>query len=295
MQDLHPVSGSIPAFLDHCRVEKGLAANSVAAYAADLKRFAVFVESRPAAEDAVRGYLDLLAAQGLGSRSIARHLTTLRNFFAFLIREGRLTADPTANIPLPRHATPLPKNLGLADIEKLLAAADAGTPLDARNRAMVELLFASGLRVSELCGLRLADCQTDTGLVRVSGKGDRQRMVPMGASAMRAIDAWLAGPRAALLGSRRSPYLFVSARARPLARQSFARALKALGRKAGLWRGLSPHVLRHSFATQLLEGGADLRSVQTMLGHADISTTQIYTHVLPSRLRAAVERHHPRA
>ncbi len=309
------------AFLSHCRVEKGLAANSVAAYAADLKRFDAFLDGRPAAErtargalhaasqrsrpaalcaasideDVIRQYLDHLGAAGLGARSVARHLTTLRNYFAFLLREQLLDADPAANIPLPRHSTPLPKNLGLGDVEKLLVAPSAATPLGLRDRAMIELLFASGLRVSELCGLRLADCHTDAGLVRVTGKGNRQRMVPMGASAIRAIDAWLDGPRARLLGSRRSPYLFVSARGRPLTRQGFTKALKAHGRQAGMFRNLSPHVLRHSFATQLLEGGADLRSVQTMLGHADISTTQVYTHVLPSRLRSTVERHHPRA
>ncbi len=289
---------AIQAFLDYCRVEKGLALNSLEAYTGDLERFAAGVGPTvggfpgPAA---IRAYVDSLYAAGLGSRSVARHLTTIRNFAAFLLREGRIAEDPSEWLSLPRQWQNLPKYLNRNDINRLLETPDASRPTGARDRAMLHLLYASGLRVSELCDLQLSDLNEELGVVRVVGKGNKQRLVPVGRPALAAIREYRDGPRAALLRGRGSKYLFVTARGGRLTRQAFWKLLAGHGKKAGIFRRLSPHVVRHSFATHLLEGGADLRSVQTMLGHADISTTQIYTHVLRSRLRKTLDEHHPRA
>jgi integrase/recombinase XerD len=287
----------IPAFLAFCRVEKGLAANSIAAYGRDLARFQGFMEGSPdePEEQLLRRYLDRLYSDGLSSRSIARHLATLRNFYAFLLGQGRRASNPLSNLPQPATWQRLPKRLSLEDIEKLLSAPDSSKPLGLRDRAMLELLFASGPRVSELCGLELRDIDLQLGVLRVTGKGNKQRLVPVGKPALEAVELYLRSARGLLLKGKYSRYLFVTSRGGPLTRQAFWKLLAAYGRKAGIRQPLTPHLLRHSFATHLLERGADLRSVQTMLGHADISTTQIYTHVLRSRLRQTVDRHHPRA
>ncbi len=280
-------------------MEKGLAANTLAAYGRDLARFSGFAQSEgggrlPDAEG-VRRYVDTLYAAGLKGRSVARHLITLRNLYGFLLREGLIETDPTAVLVLPRQWKNLPKYLNLEEINRLTEAPDTARATGLRNRAMFELLYAAGLRVSELCQLELSDLDDDLGVVRVMGKGGKQRLVPVGEAALEAVNSWLAHGRGGLLRGRASPYLFITARGTRLTRQGFWKALVQCGKKAGVSRGLSPHVLRHSFATHLLEGGADLRAVQTMLGHADISTTQIYTHVARSRLRKTVEEHHPRA
>lgn len=283
------------SYLGWCRLEKGLAPNSIDAYRRDLARFALFCRGcDPAEADTVRRYLDSLYADGMSARSVARHLTTLRNFYQFLVQEGKLTGDPVATFPLPRQWKQLPKFLSLEQVDALLAAPDRGKPLGMRDHAMLELLYATGLRVSELCKVELAAVNLDMGLIRVQGKGRKERIVPVGGSAVRAVAAYLGGTRAALLKGRASRYLFVTRRGDCMTRQSFWNLLKGYGKQAGIWRSLTPHVLRHSFATHLIERGADLRSVQTMLGHADISSTQIYTHVLKARLKAAVEQHHPR-
>jgi len=291
--------GEVAAFLDYCRIEKGLSANSVEAYRRDLSRFAGYwprqMEVCALTGDHMRQYLGWLYKSGLQSRSIARHLTTLRNFSVFLLREGRIGRDPTAMVSLPRQWKNLPKFLNLPEINRLLEAPDPDKPTGARDRAMLELLYATGVRVSELCQLQLSDLNSELGVVRVTGKGDRQRLMPVGRSAVAAVASYCEGPRRQLLRGRASKYLFVTARGGCLTRQAFWKLLAAHGRKAGIWQRLTPHVLRHSFATHLLEGGADLRSVQTMLGHADISTTQIYTHVMRSRLRKTLDEHHPRA
>lgn len=290
------ISAEIQAFLDHCRVEKGLSANSLEAYAADLARFAKAFPSPggfPGPEE-LAAYLQSLSA-GLKSRSVARHLTTLRSFAAFLLREGKLASDPTALLAPPRQWRNLPKFLSHNEIERLLAAPDPEAPSGLRDRAMLELLYASGLRVSELCELQLSDFNAELGVVRVIGKGNKQRLVPAGRAAVRAIGEYLDRGRPAILGRRASKHLYVTARGSRMTRQGFWKLLAKYGVRAGLARRLSPHVVRHSFATHLLEGGADLRSVQTLLGHADISTTQIYTHVMRSRLREVLDRHHPRA
>jgi integrase/recombinase XerD len=285
------------AFLNFCRLEKGLAANSLAAYSADLSDFSEFIGEDGELPEAagLDRYVERLQQSGLSGRSIARHLATLRNFYGFLLREGLIETDPAERLRAPKQWRTIPKFLNLEEINKIIEAPDASRPTGLRDRAMVELLYAAGLRVSELCRLGVGDIELDLGVLRVNGKGNKQRMAPAGKSAVKAVEAYLSGSRAKLLKGRASRYLFVTARGGPMTRQAFWKLLRGHARKAGIFRDLTPHVLRHSFATHLLEGGADLRSVQIMLGHADISTTQIYTHVMRSRLRDAVEKHHPRA
>lgn len=293
------LDGCLRAFLDFCRIEKGLAKNTLDAYERDLRRFAEFARERgtggiPDHRD-LGQYVDQLYRDGLSSRSIARHITTLRNFYKFLMQQGLVATDPAPTLALPKQWSSLPKYLSAQQIEALIAAPPVDKPTGKRDRAMLELLYASGLRVSELCQLEVSDLDRELGLVRVAGKGGRQRLVPVGRSALAAVEAYLNQGRPALLRGRGSRFLFVTARGTRLTRQGFWKLLLGYGKRAGIFHGLTPHVLRHTFATHLVEGGADLRSVQTMLGHADISTTQIYTHVLRTRLKRTVEEHHPRA
>jgi integrase/recombinase XerD len=285
------------AFLDFCRIEKGLSSASLSAYNADLKRFEFFIGKSPEAADAagIAAYLDHLSGSGLGARSTARHLTTLRNLYGFLLREGHVQQDPTEHLRSPKQWQTIPKFMNLKQIDQILEAVGSATPVAVRDRAMIELLYATGLRVSELCKIGILDLNREAGILRTTGKGNKQRLVPAGTSALGAVEDYLASARPKLLKGRASRFLFVTSRGGRLTRQAFWKALDGYGRKAGIFHGLSPHVLRHSFATHLLEGGADLRSVQVMLGHADISTTQIYTHVMRSRLRDTVQSHHPRA
>ena len=289
-------------FLNFCRMEKGLSANSLQAYTRDLERFAAFSASdqQIPGRETLHLYLNSLYRAGLSGRSVARHLASLRGYYGFLIQESKIEADPTENIATPKQWQNIPKFLNREQVEGLLAAPDRTKPNGLRDYAMLELLYATGLRVSELCALRMTDVEANYGILRVTGKGNKQRIVPVGRPALQAIEEWLRSGRPQLLKKRRaSPYLFVTSRggaqAGKMTRQMFWILLKNYGRKAGIFHNLSPHVLRHSFATHLLEGGADLRSVQTMLGHADISTTQVYTHVMRSRLRNIVDEHHPRA
>lgn len=287
---------AIRSFLSFCRIEKGLSANSLDAYRRDLDRFEAFAPRiENATAENVRTYLDSLYRAGLSARSVARHLTTLRNFYRFLLSEGRTKQDPTALIPLPRQWRNVPKTLSGTQVDELTAAPRGDTPLGLRDRAMIELAYSSGLRVSELCGVETGNLETELGVLRVTGKGGRQRLVPVGQSALGAIREYVERGRAAILKGRASRYLFVTALGTKMTRENFSRALAEHGKRAGIFRDLSPHKLRHTFATHLVEGGADLRSVQTMLGHADIATTQIYTHVARSRLKQTLETHHPRA
>lgn len=293
-----PMREQIVAFLNFCRLEKGLAANSLDAYRRDLRRFAAFTLPAPGAvpdaED-LRRYLDHLYSSGLGGRSVARHLATLRNFYKMLLAEGQVAADPTIHLSTPRQWQSIPKYLNLEEIERLLQAPGTARPNGLRDRAMLELLYATGLRVSELCRVAVADLNAEMGVLRVFGKGNKQRLVPVGRAALAAVREYLENGRPRLLRGRASRFLFVTSRGGPMTRQAFWKLLAGYGRKTGIFQGLTPHVVRHSFATHLLERGADLRAVQTMLGHADISTTQIYTHVMRSRLRTTVDKHHPRA
>ena len=287
----------VHAFLNFCRLEKGLSANSIGAYTSDLARFSTFLEESGQAPDTegLRAYLDYLYQSGLSSRSVARHVTTLRNFFGFQLREGIIGSDPSEHLRAPRQWQNIPRFLNLEQIEKLVNAPEPEKPIGLRDGAMLQLLYASGLRVSELCKVGISDLNLEMGVVRTTGKGNKQRLVPVGKEAIRAVRAYLESGRSALLKRRASRYLFVTRRGGCMTRQAFWKLLAGYGKKTGIFHGLTPHVLRHSFATHLLEGGADLRSVQVMLGHADISTTQIYTHVVRSRLRRVVEQHHPRA
>jgi len=295
-----PLRNQITAYLNFCRLEKGLSSNSVSAYTTDLDKFSAFLTISEAPScwpgaEGLRHYIDHLHEAGLSPRSIARHIATLRNFYGFLLREGLIADDPSEHLRAPRQWQTIPKFLNLEDIDKIIQAPNRTKPTGLRDRAMLELLYATGLRVSELCRLGKSDIDTNLGYLRTTGKGNKQRLVPVGDAALKAVAAYLLGGREPLLKGRPSRYLFVTARGGCLTRQAFWRLLAGYGRKSGIFHGLTPHVIRHSFATHLLEGGADLRSVQAMLGHADISTTQIYTHVMRSRLRATVSRHHPRA
>jgi integrase/recombinase XerD len=292
-----PLAPSILAYLNFCRVEKGLTANSLYSYLLDLKRLSEKI-SKPVTEiqaPELSRYVESLYGAGMSARSIARHITTLRNFYRFLIDEGQLLENPTEFLNQPRQWTTLPKYLNRKEIKSLIAAPPVEKPTGLRDRAMLELLYATGLRVSELCGLTLSAVERDMGVLRVTGKGNKQRMVPFGQAAGQALDHFLSDARPRLLRGRASRYLFVTARGGSMTRQAFWKLLRGYGLKAGITRSLTPHVIRHSFATHLVEGGADLRSVQIMLGHSDISTTQVYTHVAQRRLREVIEQHHPRA
>lgn len=296
--EITPFDRRMRAYLHFCRTEKGLAANTIASYARDLKQFSGFLKStelQSVTLELLRRYLDYLKGTGLSSRSIARQVSNLRGFFAYLAGEGEFRDNPAEMLAAPKIGSTLPKYLGRSGVDRLLDAPVKGSPLDLRDRAMLDLLYATGVRVSELIQLRVSDLDAAEGTLRVIGKGNKQRMVPVGRQALGAVEAYLSGPREQLLKGRTSPHLFVTARGKAMTRQAFWKLLRARAHAAGVFGKLSPHVLRHSFATHLLEGGADLRSVQAMLGHADIGTTQIYTHVMRSRLRQTVERHHPRA
>jgi integrase/recombinase XerD len=292
----------VRSFLTWQRVEKGLSANTIAAYTRDLAKFTAWAAKRRLAPrdvsaDHVLEFLGTLYRAGLDSRSVARHLVTLRGFFRWALTEREIAADPTAHLESPRVWKKLPGCLSLDEVERLLAAPDDKTALGSRDKAMLELLYSTGLRVSELCGLRLGDLDRQAGMVRTVGKGSKERLVPVGRQALSAVDRYLRHARPEILGGRAGvPWLFVTRRGGRMSRVGFWKRLRQHGRRARLGtRSLSPHKLRHSFATHLLERGADLRSVQLMLGHADISTTQIYTHVLQERLRQVYRAHHPRA
>jgi integrase/recombinase XerD len=293
------VSRGIQSFLAFCRMEKGLSLNSLDAYARDLADFRAFAEPQtngewPQAEDLVL-YLNQLYKKDLSSRSIARHLSAVRGLFHFLLSEGQISSDPTEHLSTPKQWATIPKFLNRDQIEKLIQAPDTTRPNGLRDRAMFELLYATGIRVSELIQIKTSSLDTGLGLIRVTGKGNKQRIVPVHAEALRIIRQYTESARIELLKGRASAFLFVTARGGPMTRQAFWASVRLNGKKAGIFHNLSPHVLRHTFATHLLEGGADLRSLQAMLGHSDLSTTEIYTHVVRSRLRNTVDQHHPRA
>ena len=295
-----PHESLLREYLDYCRVEKGLAANSLQAYRRDLARFFAFCAERrsapgAAAADDLRAYLDALSGSGLGSRSIARALTTLRVFYRYLLRHERIAADPTADLSSPGQWKQLPKFLTLDEVDQLLESPDPGTPQGGRDRAMLQLLYATGLRVTELVTLPTRALHRELGVLRVRGKGDKERLTPVGREALGAIESYVERDRPALLGRRVAAELFVTSRGCGMTRQGFWKLLKKYRLLARIQKNITPHVLRHSFATHLLERGADLRSVQMMLGHADISSTQIYTHVLRERLRKVYDQGHPRS
>jgi integrase/recombinase XerD len=294
------ISVAINSFLTHVRVEKGLSPNTIVAYRRDILKFDAFARKRKLSLESVSrdDLIDFLASLyrlKLESRTVARHLVTLRNFFRFAQIQELITEDPSLNLESPKIRRSLPGYLRLEEVERLVAQPDEKTPLGLRDRAMLDVLYSTGLRVSELIGLRVMDLDASAGCIRCIGKGDKERIVPIGKKALALVDRYLRDSRAKLLGKNDCTSLFINRRGGPLSRVGVWKILSAYGRQAGLRIALTPHMLRHSFATHLLERGADLRSVQLMLGHSDISTTQIYTHVVEERLKQIYKAHHPRA
>ena len=288
-------------FLSWLKVERGLAANTLLAYGHDLAAFTSWAEKmrrrRPGSvrRGDIQEYVRELRLRGLSPRSTARALATLRVFFRFLRQEGMTREDPTAEIEGPRVERSLPRAIAATEVERLLHAPDASTILGLRDAAMLEVLYATGVRVSELIFLRIEDLHLDLGYLLCRGKGSRERVVPIGTQASLKLQEYLAGARSAILKGGSSPFVFVQGRGTAMTRQAFWKNLRRYALLGGVRGRLSPHVLRHSFATHLLDNGADLRAVQKMLGHADISTTQIYTMVHKERLRRIYRSHHPRA
>ncbi len=290
----------IDAFCDQVWLQDGLAPTSLASYRRDLTAWAKWLEQDgrvllSAQRGDVEGFLASQFSAKAKATSIARRLSSLRRFYALQLQQGTLSADPTARVRSPKLPRRLPKNVSEKEVESLLAAPVVATTLGLRDRAMLETLYATGLRVSELTGLKVAQVSLDMGVVRVLGKGRKERLVPLGEEAIAWIKRYLTEARAGLAGDGKSDALFVTARRGPLTRQGFWLLIKRYGRKAGIPAArLSPHVLRHAFATHLLNHGADLRVVQLLLGHADITTTTIYTHVARERLKQLHSKHHPR-
>lgn len=294
------MEAEIRTFLNCLRVEKGLSDNTVQAYRRDIVKFAAFASARGlSTKDVQRGdVVDFLASlyrKRLDSRSVARHLVTVRNFFRFALTEGYIDDDPAATIESPKFRQSLPDFLSVEEVDRLLRQPDTTTIVGTRDRAMIELMYSCGLRVSELCGLRVSDLQMDAGCLRCVGKGNKERLVPVGRQALQAVTEYLRAARPKLLRGGSQPHLFLNQKGGKVDRITFWKTLRDHGRRAGLRKALTPHMLRHSFATHLLDRGADLRSVQMMLGHSDISTTQIYTHVVEARLKQVYKAHHPRA
>lgn len=287
----------IEAFLDALWMERGLARNTLAAYRSDLRGVGAWLgrRGRPLGSATRLDLLDWLADQATSpSRTVARRLSALRRFYAWRLREGLSLEDPTARLESPRLGRRLPQSLSEREVEALLDAPDPDDPLGARDRTMLEVLYATGLRVSELVGLRVDQVNLRQGVVRVTGKGAKERLVPLGEAAQDALAAFLSGARLEILGARTAAAAFPTRRGEAMTRQAFWLRLRRHAARAGITRHLSPHTLRHAFATHLLEHGADLRVVQMLLGHSDISTTQIYTHVARERLKQLHARHHPR-
>jgi integrase/recombinase XerD len=297
-----PSASLVDAYLTHLTAERRLAANSVESYARDLvllAEYAAGIEQEISAltlaqlEELVRAMM----TEGKSPRSVARAVACYRGFYRFLVIDGRLATNPAEDLRPPRAWKVLPRYLSVEDVDKLMSQPDVATPRGLRDRALIELMYATGMRVSELISLRPPDVNLDASYLTCTGKGDKQRIVPIGDEAARWVREYTRDARPVLLGKRKSSRLFVNARGggSGLTRVGFWKILKGYARQAGVTRTLSPHMLRHSFATHLLERGADLRAIQMMLGHADLSTTQIYTHVLEQRMRTVYDQFHPRA
>ncbi len=290
----------IDQYLNYLLVEKGLSKKTLESYSSDLTRYLNFLKTKKiktisdADTAAILKHLISLRIAGLVARSRARHLVTIRGFYRFLVEEKVIKNDPTRIIDLPKSSLKLPDVLSFEEVELLLNTPNLNKPIEARDAAMIELLYAAGLRVSELVNLKVQDVNLEACFVRVFGKGSKERVVPIGLYAKEKIDFYIKSFRPKLLKNVPSPYLFVARAGKPMTRQGFWKLLRKYGQKAGIIRKIKPHSLRHSFASHLLEGGADLRSVQIMLGHVDISTTQIYTHVAREHLKKIHKKFHPR-
>ena len=299
---LGSAGAEIEQFLAYIRVEKGLAANTALSYGRDLKGFMEHLRQRGKSwqevdRQDIRGFFQTLYSRGLSARSVARHLVSLRSFFGFALERGRINAgeDPTRDIDAPEMGHSLPKYLTAEEVESLLGQPDTSNAVGLRDKAMLELLYATGMRVSELVSLRWENLDSNLGVLRCRGKGNKERLIPVGKSALRAVESYVKNSRGKFTQDHRVSLLFLNRFGRPLSRVGFWKILAGYGRKAGIRTGITPHLVRHSFATHLLERGADLRSIQLMLGHSDISTTQVYTHVLKERLKQVYHTHHPRA
>jgi len=294
---MHP---EIERYIDAMWMEKGLSDNTLNAYRRDLRQFDQWLgKSRHSSvlradRSDLQAFLGARLRQGHSQRSTARFMSCVRGFYRYLLREGRITLDPTLDVDSPKLGRPLPKSLSEQDVERLLQAPSLEDPLEVRDRTMLELLYACGLRVSELTGLQLVQVSLNQGVVRVFGKGSKERLVPMGEEALSWLHRYLSGPRAELLRGIPCEVLFPSRRGRQMTRQTFWYRIKIYARRAGIRQELSPHTVRHAFATHLLNHGADLRVVQMLLGHSDLTTTQIYTHVAKQRMQELHARHHPR-
>jgi len=287
-------AATLDAFGDALWLEDGLSRNTLLSYRRDLQQLAAFLKKNSIEKASEADLFAFLASRKGKNSSAARRLSSLKRFYGWCLRERRIRADPTLRLEPPKRAPRFPKTLSEADVEALLAAPDVSTPLGLRDRAMLEVLYASGLRVSELVGLKLFEVNLDAGVVRVMGKGSKERLVPLGEEAVEWVGRYLKKPRGDMLKKRTSDSLFVTERGAGMTRQAFWYAIKRHGARALPGKEISPHVLRHAFATHLINHGADLRVVQMLLGHADISTTQIYTHVARERLKQLHAKHHPR-
>lgn len=289
----------IASFSSHLLVERGLAVNTLEAYGRDLGKYLEFIHSSgtsldTAADKDILAFLVHLRNEGLGSRSIARYLASIKAFYRFLVSEGLLKESPAAGIRTPRMVKTLPDALSIGDCDRLLGQPDTRTLIGLRDKAMIELLYATGLRVSELISLSINDCNFITGCLLALGKGNKERLIPLGQVAIKYLKEYLLSCRPKWARSSSASTLFISRTGKGLTRQGFWKIIKRYARRSGIKKAITPHTLRHSFATHLLERGADLRSIQIFLGHADISTTQIYTHVARKRLKDIHEKYHPR-
>ncbi|MFP4452539.1 MAG: site-specific tyrosine recombinase XerD [Desulfosalsimonas sp.] len=297
---MNEISAQIDQYLNYLTVEKGLSASTIESYGSDLARFQRFLSGNKIKQvkqvdtASVLKYLLRLREDGLGIRSRARHLVTLRGFFRFLVQEKHISSDPARLIDLPKSGLKLPDVLSVTEITRLLEAPETTRHKGLRDAAMLELLYAAGLRVSELVSLKLQDINLEAGFVRVFGKGSKERLVPVGEHARQKVEQYIKTARPALLKNRTSAYLFFGRAGRAMSRQGFWKIVKQYALASGCGKKITPHTFRHSFASHLLEGGADLRAVQMMLGHADISTTQIYTHVTRDHMKRMHEKYHPR-
>lgn len=295
-----PEDPRITDYLNHLRAERGLSSNTISAYRSDLQKLAAWAKSREQALEDIKArdvaaFLAHLRALGLSARSAGRAVHAIRGFFRFLVREEKLVDDPMENVRSPKPFKPLPRFLNRSQVEALLRAPDLATPLGLRDKAILETMYASGLRASEVTHLKAENIDTDIGLLRIFGKGRKERLVPIGSSALAAILRYEREGRAKLLKKKRTRELFLNHSGEALSRMGLWLIVRRHALSVGVAEILTPHVLRHSFATHLLENGADLRALQAMLGHADISTTEIYTHVTRERLRAVFDKFHPRA
>ncbi|MBL6996354.1 site-specific tyrosine recombinase XerD [Desulfobacula sp.] len=287
-------------YIDYLIIEKGLSDNSLMSYSSDLAKYITFLEKNQINDlndvdtTVILAWLIDLAKKGLSAKSRARHIITIRGLYKFLIAEKKVIKSPVKDIDIPKTGLTLPKIMTIEEVATLLDAPDIRKPLGMRNSAMMEIMYGAGLRVSELIALRLQDINLDANFVRVMGKGSKERIVPIGSKARTITQKWIKEGRSSHLKKISTPYLFVARAGKPMTRQSFWKIIKKYALLANISKNITPHTLRHSFATHLLEGGADLRSVQTMLGHSDISTTQIYTHISREYLIKMHQKYHPR-